>query len=231
VKLSVRPITSWPGVETTVDARRFSQFKATYSSTLDLLDRELTILGASNVVVELWVDENDVRLNGELRANAQPDKPGVILSFDSKHVPLRYTFDVFESPYYRDGPSCHHNLRAIALGLQALRRLDRYGIATRAEQYTGWRALGAGIAIGQEQRPHFDTIEEAADFLIDHGEWGATRGDPKDLLDSPIASDLIAAYYRMAAKRLHPDTGGDPEDFARLCEARRALDERQDKRR
>lgn len=35
------------------------------------------------------------------------------------------------------------NLRAIALGLEALRKLDRYGITSRGEQYTGWRAIEA----------------------------------------------------------------------------------------
>jgi hypothetical protein len=31
------------------------------------------------------------------------------------------------------------NLRAVALGLEALRRVERYGIAQRGEQYAGWR--------------------------------------------------------------------------------------------
>ena len=40
------------------------------------------------------------------------------------------------------------NVRAIALGLEALREVDRYGIAKKGEQYAGWKALpsGAGSA-------------------------------------------------------------------------------------
>jgi hypothetical protein len=41
-----------------------------------------------------------------------------------------------------------HNVRAIALGLEALRKVDRYGITRRGEQYAGWKALPAGIGIG-----------------------------------------------------------------------------------
>lgn len=33
-----------------------------------------------------------------------------------------------------------HNVRSIALGLQALRAVDRYGISRRGEQYAGFRA-------------------------------------------------------------------------------------------
>jgi hypothetical protein len=38
------------------------------------------------------------------------------------------------------------NLRAIALGLEALRKVDRYGITKNSEQYTGWKQLEAGPA-------------------------------------------------------------------------------------
>ena len=38
-----------------------------------------------------------------------------------------------------------HNLRSIALGLKALRAVDRYGVSRRGEQYAGFRAaLTAG---------------------------------------------------------------------------------------
>jgi hypothetical protein len=41
-------------------------------------------------------------------------------------------------------PSWQDNLRAIALGLEALRKVERYGIANRGEQYAGWAQLTAG---------------------------------------------------------------------------------------
>jgi hypothetical protein len=40
-----------------------------------------------------------------------------------------------------------HNVRSIALGLEALRAVDRYGISRRGEQYAGYRAaLTAGAS-------------------------------------------------------------------------------------
>lgn len=40
-----------------------------------------------------------------------------------------------------------HNVRSIALGLEALRAVDRYGISRRGEQYAGFRAaLTAGAS-------------------------------------------------------------------------------------
>lgn len=215
--LTVRPIVTWPGTETKSPQR--APFGATYTSTLQVLDRELRQLGAKHPVLEMWVTDGQVRLDGALRADARPSKPGLILSFESKHGPLRYPCDRFW--HWQD------NLRAIALGLEALRKVERYGIASRNEQYVGWKALGAGIAIGQSARPTFDSLEAAAEFLVNHGEWGTEMGDPRDLIDGPIAPELVAAYYRSAAKRLHPDVdGGTAELFEQLGEARRMLDER-----
>lgn len=43
-------------------------------------------------------------------------------------------------------PSWQDNLRAIALGLEALRKVERYGFVKDDEQYTGFKALTAGAA-------------------------------------------------------------------------------------
>lgn len=118
--------------------RQASQFKSGYSATMELLDLELHSLGARDFVIELAVTEADIRirLDGMPRASARPSHPGVVVSFDSKHGPLRYGTDAF--PHWED------NLRAIALGLEALRKVERYGIGKRGEQYQGWLALSAG---------------------------------------------------------------------------------------
>src|SRR5690606_5164123 len=86
--------------------------------------------------------EDDIRLDGLPRANARPGHQGVVLAFDSKYGPLKYATDTFDR--WQD------NLRAIALGLESLRRVDRYGITKRGEQYTGWRQLPAG---GESEPP------------------------------------------------------------------------------
>lgn len=222
--LTFRPIDVWPGELT--KRRTRSPFRASYGDTLEVLERELRHLGAKRIVLQIALRDGDIRLDGLPRSNARaPEHPGVILAFESTYGPLKYATDAYEGSWGEDGWKA--NLRAIALGLEALRKVDRYGITRRGEQYTGWKALGAGIAMPAASG--FASLEEAAAFLIEHGERGGYTGPPiptKDLIDAgPITGEIVADYYRLAAKRLHPDAGGDPEQFKRLTEAKRMLDE------
>jgi hypothetical protein len=121
---------------TPTKSRRHDQFNSPWPKTLALLERELGHLDAREVVISIAVNEDELRLDGWPKANAHPSHPGVIVSFESKHGPLRYLTDQFWD--------WQANLRAIALGLEALRAVDRYGITRRGEQYTGWKALTSG---------------------------------------------------------------------------------------
>lgn len=134
VKVTFRPLTLWPGKSTA--NRRRSPFDSPWSSTTDLLDRELHHLGARDVVLQLALSEYDIRNDGMPRANARkPSHPGVVLAFSSRYGPLQYATDTFDD--------WQANVRAIALALEALRKVDRYGITKRGEQYAGWKALPA----------------------------------------------------------------------------------------
>ena len=216
-----RPIDVWPGrLRGDVD-RRAAQFSATYDDTLSLLDRELEHLGVDELVIQLALDDRDIRIDGLPRAHARPAHPGVIVAFDHPTAgALRYATDVFgDSRVWRRDvrssvliPGWQNNLRAIALGLEALRKVDRYGIANDGEQYRGWKALGAGIEMPAQTM----TVEAAARFIGEHA-WGPAV-DEQEVLDDP------AGAYRDAAKRLHPDAGGDQVLFQRLQEAKRVLD-------
>lgn len=129
-----RPLERW---DRKVDASRpHAPFRAPYQATIDLLEREVRMLGARRVVVELAITEADLRNDGQPYANTRPRHPGVTVSFDSKHGSLKYTADRFAT--------WQENLRAIALGLEALRKVDRYGMTSRGEQYAGWKALAPG---------------------------------------------------------------------------------------
>lgn len=109
-------------------------FKAGWLTTLNLLERELEFLGATYCVIELALDSTELRMDGWPKASAQPRHAGVIISFDSEHGDLRYGTD----RYLFDWKT---NVRAIALGLEKLRAVERYGIANRGEQYKGWSEL------------------------------------------------------------------------------------------
>lgn len=217
MKMVFRPLTTWPQPKTARPVQ--SQFKSTWTSTLDLLESEIERLmtskqRAQEVLLEVDAPASAMRLDGGLRADARVNFHGVIVSFESKYGPQSYAVDKFSSPSWQnrgDSP-WKDNVRAIALGLTDLRRLERYGVADSGRQYRGWNALGSGTPM-----PAAMTVEQAADLLVEHGESGGTRGDPSMLIDDP---SIAVMYFRSAAKRHHPDQGGDPDLFRRLTAAR-----------
>lgn len=232
MRLTTRPIEAWPGDLTPEGRRQVAQFSASWSDTQLLLEREVRFLTEGDqrhVVLQLAITDRDVRNDGWIRADARPEHPGVIVSFDSLHGPLRYSTDRFSHASFsvRKGqpgscrwtteriPGWQCNVRAIALGLEALRKIDRYGIASGGEQYHGWRALGAGTPMPAAQM----TVDEAARLLCDA--TMTTIGE--DASDIARVSVLAMSLWREAAKVHHPDAGGDPEMFRRLTEARDVL--------
>jgi hypothetical protein len=58
------------------------------------------------------------------------------VSLDSRHGSLTYATDAYDG--------WQANVRAIALSMQALRAVDRYGVSTKGEQYRGWSAIDSG---------------------------------------------------------------------------------------
>lgn len=215
VILTFRPIKTWPPDWNRERLDRVdSPFKASYADTLELLDRELQQLGATNVVLQVDASDRDCRLDGQLRADAKVRHPGVILTFDTaQHGTLTYACEQFGAVSYRAKgvAAWQHNLRAIALGLEALRKVERYGIANRGQQYAGYRELGSGIAMGPAM-----TVEQAIDLLRTTARW---QGPFDPLTDRA----QLEGAYRQAARLTHPDLGGDADTFRRLTEARRLL--------
>jgi hypothetical protein len=179
--------------------RKIAQFRATYPATLELLFREAEYLGAEHLILQVDIRERDIRTDGLPRANARHgENPGVIISFESRFGPLRYATDTYTD--WQD------NLRAIALSLQALRAVDRYGASKRGEQYTGWRAIAAP------------------------GSRFATPGDAERWMrkadDLEGAELALGALYRKLARRMHPDTAtGNPDAWESLDDARQVLAE------
>lgn len=200
--LTIRPITTWPSELRTARQRVSTPFQSSYSDTLALLDRELRMLRATVTVVQIAVNEGQIRRDGKLRASAMPDHPGVILSFDTKAGHFQYACDRFTH--------WHANLRAIALGLEALRRIERYGIGSGTEQYTGFLQLESGNGASM-------TYDEAAEFMR------SAAGAPLKI-DPALWAEFGGGIYRRAAVDLHPDTGGDVDQFKRLQDAKRILD-------
>lgn len=174
-RVTFRPLPTWPHGATPAASRRSRwTFKASYGDTLGVLEQELIHLHAHNVLIGIGLSERDIRLDGMPRANApQPLHPGVELSFDSKFGRLTYATDTHEA--------WQHNLRAIALSLQALRAVDRYGVSKRGEQYAGWALLTAG---GPDPERGRQLVERAGSLREamrrHHPDQG---GDQRDIVD------------------------------------------------
>lgn len=213
MEIRTEPIDRWPG-ELTV-GRTHSPFKANYSSTVDLLERELNMVNAQAIVMQIAITDREMRLDGRVRADARPSHPGVIISFTSRKLgKIRFACDRFWN--WQD------NVRAIALGMEALRKVDRYGITSDGEQYAGFRAIEAA-----EAARAFETIEQAAAFIAHHGEPDASEERVKVLAELIIDDDgIFDVYFRRAAKNLHPDVGGSEAQMSRLNAARAMFDER-----
>jgi hypothetical protein len=200
--MTFRPIDKWPSKLTPDWERRRAPFKAKWMDTVGLLERELRMLDAEHTVVQVALDESQIRLDGRPRAAAVASHPGVIIAFDSKHGPLQYSTDKYES--------WQENIRAIALALESLRRVDRYGVSKQGEQYKGWRQLT------QTTGPHFAGKGEAAEWLADIIGYY----DASDILDF---DDRARDAYISAAKKLHPDAGGSEGEFRKLVLAKEVL--------
>lgn len=207
-----RPLETWPRPQS--KHRRQAPFKASYASTLQILDRELGHLGAKEIVIQAAVSEDDIRLDGMLRSDARVLYPGIIIAAQTKYGPLKYLCDEFMQ--WKD------NVRGIALTLERLRLAELYGVTKRGEQYTGFRALPMGeTAPAAGAHDLFSSADAAA-------EWLAARFLLKPATRLITDPDCFREAYRTAAKILHPDAPtGSTQDFQRLQAAKELIEKAQ----
>lgn len=225
MRVAWRPVQQWPGELS--KNRQMASWGLNEGAVIRDLLKEVERLEPTSVDVVVQVavmgGDSDFRVDGELKTRALLRHPGVVVTIETAKLgTLSMACDQWRGSRSSswDKVDVLANLRAISLTLTALRAIERYGIGTGTEQYRGWAAIGPGsIALGSQVETM--TVEEAARFLIKHGKFDDGDSTPvKNLLESDVVVD---AYYRAAAKRLHPDAGGDPEMFRRLVMARNLL--------
>jgi hypothetical protein len=202
------PIQKWPGKPTPSYARKRGSFKAGWQSTLDLLEKELNHLRAKEISIEGFFQPNEIRNDGWPKSSARPAQPGVVLSFQTGKGRM-----VMPCDRYTDWEA---NLRGIALTLEHLRAVERYGVTTeQQEQYTGWLKLPAASAV--------DEKTELAKILI---QFANVEGNPQFYPSRVTAEQtLFDSVWREAVRRTHPDTGGRSVDFRKVINARDRLKE------
>lgn len=224
VSITWRPLTAWPAGRPLTPSyqREDAKFKSatkwesngmggsrpvpgtrtSLSTTLNDLDRELYQIGARDVIVQLDINERQLRNDGGLRADASAKSPPVVLNFTRKGVPYVFACDHFNR--WQD------NLRAIALGLEGLRRLERYHIGQSGDQYRGWQALPASTTTAFN-------VDQAATFIA------RMSGDDTAALVIVKQVDVARKAVRLAAANTHPDAGGSTGNFQLVQEAKRVL--------
>jgi hypothetical protein len=166
--------------------------KVTISDALDRLERELARLGVDREVI---VSTNLVlgSRGAPLSNQAEPRDPGAAVYFSLKGKDRVLACDRWDRTA--------DNLAAIAAHIDAIRRVDRYGVGTLDQAFAGYDALPPP---GADNRPPWRKVLGIAD-------------------DENSSADAINAAYRDLARKFHPDVpGGSHEAMAQLNEARDA---------
>lgn len=150
----------------------------TVGDALGRLQDELDRIGARQPVVSTNLE---TRLDGLPRSGqAEPRDPGVALYFQLDGQPHCMPCDTYDR--------VADNVAAIAKHIEATRAIDRFGVASVREMFTGFQALPAPGA----KRPWRDVLGLA-------GEPSPTR-------------DQIEHHYRVKSKSAHPDRHGGSRD-------------------
>lgn len=192
---------AWPAGKSVTRSRRRSPFGRNHTVTSGIEDirRNLKLMGARNVVVTS---------NLPMRNDGQPSGSASIPSDVSRGVAVYWTVD--NNPhvlacdvYFR----VEENLRAIALSLEAMRGIERWGAVQAAQMFQGFQSLPAGDAV-VAQRPWRDVLAEGGAF-------------PAGL---PAADQLAIAKarYRRMIQQVHPDAGA-AADMAATQELNQAM--------
>lgn len=189
-------------------------YKIGLSIARDGLLLELERLGAANIVI---TTDLPTRRDGLPYADSRASDVGVAVWFAMPNI---VTGRVDERVFACDKWRTHaENMRAIALSIEAMRGLARWGagdVVNRA--FTGFAALPPGSpspAPPPKKRPWWEVL----------GINAAVRAaTPNELL-----ADIVKIQHRKLIKNAHPDAGGSHELAAEinaaLAEAERELGE------
>ena len=171
-----RTIATFTTIKTT--DRRVTVFHA-----IERLENELSRLGATGAVLSTNVS---LRLDGRPRSDDEPNDVGAAVYFRFKGRATVFACDKWHR--------VADNIAAIAAHVDALRRIEHYGVGSVEQALAGYKALPA---------------DSAAD-------WRHVFGFSKD---QRVAEDALDASYKALAKQRHPDRGGSDEAMFHLNRA------------
>jgi hypothetical protein len=193
---------AWPlgWVRTPHGSRRRSQFTQTIQSTAPdapkrvgqvsvytattRLEKNLELMGADGAVLSTNVS---LRLDGRPRSEMDPSDPGAAVYFRFKGRATVLACD----RYIRVAD----NITAMAAHIDALRRIDRYGVGSLEQALAGYKALPADTAADWRSVFGFTTTET-------------------------VTAETLQQRFRERAREAHPDRGGSDVGMSHLNRAR-----------
>ncbi len=153
------------------------------SAAIQRLSGELSRLGAAHEILSTNVV---TRLDGLPRSGQpEPTDPGAAVYFTLKGKPRCLACDTWDR--------AADNVAAIAQHIDALRRIDRYGVGTMEQAFAGYAALPSAA-----------------------GSWFVVLEFDKP----PTSWEVVEARYMELAKKHHPDAGGSVDTMAKINAAR-----------
>jgi len=159
----------------------------TVADALGRLQDELDRVGARQPIVS---SNLETRLDGLPRSGqAEPCDPGVALYFQLGGQPHCMPCDTYDR--------VADNIAAIAKHIEATRAIDRFGVASVKEMFTGFQALPAPGA----RRPWREVLLFGPEMLRPN-------------------RDMVEKRFRELAKERHPDAGGSADAMSELNAAK-----------
>lgn len=168
----------WPdGWQRTPAAeRRTSQFKATTDKARTQLLNEVARMGGTLPIISSNVP---LRADGQMRADREPVDPGVAIYFQRAGKSLVFACDTFDM--------VRENLRALALTINALRGIERWGASQMMERaFSGFKQLEA-----ENAGPSW---------------WSVLQ------IDAHATASQVEEAYRRLARIAHPDSATGSHD-------------------
>jgi hypothetical protein len=149
------------------------------------LEKQIERLGGADPVLSTNLA---LRLDGRPRSENEPADPGAAIYFHFKGRARVFACDRFTR--------VADNIGGIAAHIDALRRIDRYGVGSLEQALEGYKALPADTA----------------------ADWRTVFGFDADATVTPEALDQ--RFKQMARNGAHPDLGGSNDAMAHLNRAR-----------
>ena len=157
------------------------------------LEDQIERLGGTDAILST---NQRLRMDGRPKQNeGEPGDVGAAVYFKLKGKPRCLACDRWDR--------VADNVAALAAHIDAIRRIDRYGVGTLEQAFAGYAALPPA---GSDWRSVFD---------LNNG--------------GPVTPAEIETRFRALAVLHHPDRGGDPLAMARLNAARAAAHRELDK--